>query len=396
MSLSHLQPQSPDPLLSLIGDVRRDPRRGKIDLSVGVYRDESGCTPVMAAVKQAERLLLEGQESKSYLGPEGDEAFVAHVADLLLGTDNRSHVRGIQTPGGTAALRLAADLLALGDGSRRIWVGLPTWSNHLPILAAAGLDIRTFDAYDTVTQSLRVEATLAALNEARPGDAVLLQACCHNPTGMDPDAATWTAITDILVQRNLLPLLDIAYQGLGDGLDEDAWALRVIVEAVPEAIIAYSCNKNFGLYRDRVGALFVTGPSDAAVECAIGNAKTIARTSYSMPPDHGAAVVRLILGDQALTAMWRDELNAMRARLLAIRQALADAGMAGTLDLTTVAQQKGMFSLLPLGRDLIDRLRMEHAIYMAPNGRVNLAGLPMAGVGQFVDALRAVARHKAA
>jgi aromatic-amino-acid transaminase len=225
---------------------------------------------------------------------------------------------------------------------------------------------------------------------------VLLQACCHNPTGMDPDAATWTAITDILVQRNLLPLLDIAYQGLGDGLDEDARALRVIVEAVPEAIIAYSCNKNFGLYRDRVGALFVTGPSDAAVECAIGNAKTIARTSYSMPPDHGAAVVRLILGDQALTAMWRDELNAMRARLLAIRQALADAGMAGTLDLTTVAQQKGMFSLLPLGRDLIDRLRMEHAIYMAPNGRVNLAGLPMAGVGQFVDALRAVARHKAA
>lgn len=391
MSFSHLEVQSPDPLLALIGEVRKDPRPVKIDLSVGVYRDEDGRTPVMAAVKQAERTLWVEQDSKSYLGPEGDEGFVAHLIPMVFGEQHGASVRGVQTPGGTGALRLAADLLAIG-GKRRIWVGTPTWTNHMPVFAAAGLEVRTFTQFDVATQMLMPEAILAALTEAEAGDAVLLQACCHNPTGADPDGETWAHIVTTLAQRGLLPLIDAAYHGLGDGLEEDMAPLRSIVNAVPEALVAYSCNKNFGLYRDRVGALFATAQVPSRAELILNNAKTVARASYSMPPDHGAAVVRLILSDPALTALWREELGTMRARLGAVRSAVA--GAAPWLE--PVGRQKGMFSLLPIPRAMIDRLKAEHAIYMAPSGRINLAGMPLAMVDRFTGALAQVVQQKVA
>jgi len=390
LSLAQLPFQSPDPLLALIGEIGRDPRREKIDLSVGVYRDEAGRTPVMKAVKQAERLLIEQQGSKSYLGPEGDEEFVARLAPILFGSRAPAHARGLQTPGGTGALRLAADLLALRTDSRRIWLALPAWPNHLPVLAAAGLDVRTFEPFDPFSQTLRIDAMWDVLEEARPGDAVLLQGCCHNPTGVDPSAEAWAALASFLAERRLLPLIDVAYQGFGDGLEQDALALRQIVAAVPEAIIAYSCNKNFGLYRDRVGAMFVVAETAAGADRAMSNARTIARTSYSMPPDHGAAAVRLILSDPALSALWEEELDAMRARLQAVRRAVARHGSAGPLRLDPIGRQKGMFSLLPLPPDSIERLKRDHAIYVAPNGRINLAGMPLAEVGRLVEALAGV------
>lgn len=389
VTLACLKAQAADPLLALIGAVARDPRPNKIDLTVGVYRDEDGRTPVLASVKEAERRLLVEQSSKSYLGSQGDGAFVEALLPLIFGAGTGAAVSGIQTPGGTGALRAAADVLALGDRPRTLWLGVPTWGNHPAIARAAGVAVRTFAPIDFGTQTFRLDAALEALSLAEPGDVLLLQACCHNPTGIDPKPEDWQALAAFAAQRGLVPLLDMAYQGLGDGLEADAALVRHFAAHVPEMLLAYSCNKNFALYRDRVGAMFVVA-ADAGVRArTISNALALVRTSWSMPPDHGAAVVRTILHDRALTAQWHGELERMRGRIHRVRAAVAAHGRAGPLPLEAIARQKGMFSVLPLQPETIERLRREHGIYMAPDGRINLAGLSLAAVDRLIAALDA-------
>jgi aromatic-amino-acid transaminase len=403
MTFGDLTLLMPDPLLALTGRFRADPRARKLDLGVGVYRDAAGNTPVFAAVKAAEQRLAAGQTTKSYLGCEGDSEFVALLGAAVFGgaasgraASGRPPMAGLQTVGGTGALRLAADLLAQTRPGRRIWVGLPTWQNHLPIFAAAGLEVVSVDLFDAATQRHRPEALLEALNLAVPGDAVLLHGCCHNPTGIDPAPGFWDEVAAVCAARGLIPLVDMAYQGLGDGWSEDGAGLCQLAAAVPGLLVAYSCDKNFGLYRERVGALFAAGANAGETRMLLSHLVALARASYSMPPDHGAAVVRCILEDAALTDAWRSELGTMRARLRALRGALARQGRIGGIDLGAVADGRGMFAMLPLSVAQIDLLQAEHAIYVAPSGRINIAGLHEAQLTHMVDALGAVQRRHAA
>ncbi|RZZ82632.1 amino acid aminotransferase [Pseudoxanthomonas winnipegensis] len=393
MPLDSLTQQPADGLLALMSLYAADPRRTKLDLGVGVYRTEAGVTPVMVAVKQAEQRLVAIQTSKSYLGPEGDVAFVHALKPVVFGdaltAELGARLTGLQTVGGTGALRLAADLIASASPGHRLWLGTPSWPNHAPVFAGGGLQVRTYRQFDAATQRFDLDATLEALGQAHEGDVVLLHGCCHNPTGADPSAAQWDRIIEVLLQRGLVPLIDMAYQGLGQDLDGDAWALRRIASRVPQALVAYSCDKNFGLYRERVGALYVVAARAAGAEAALSHLAAHARASYSMPADHGAAVVRTILADAVLRAQWSDELRGMAARVASIRQGLSALGRIGPVDLTSLARQRGLFALLPLAPAAIERLRVKHGVYMAGNGRINIAGLAQSAVGQFGDALRA-------
>lgn len=387
--MSFFQPlaqQPADALLALIGMFRNDPRPGKIDLGVGVFRDDAGHTPVMRSVKAAERKLWESQDSKSYLGPEGNVAFARHMARLALGdVELGGRLTGVQTPGGTGALRLGAELIAASRPGVTVWVGTPTWPNHPPILAAAGLKAQTYKHFDPASQTLTFDTVMDALNRAQPGDVALLHGCCHNPTGADFSLEQWRAIADTLSTRGILPFLDLAYQGLGLGMEQDAAGVRMVMDACPEAVLAYSCDKNFGVYRDRVGALFVQTGSAADTDRVGSNMLALARANWSMPPDHGGAVIATLMDDAALVADWTLELDNMRDRLLGIRAALAaHGGVLGRVD-----QQRGMFSLLPLSPDVVKRLREEHAVYMAGSGRINIAGLSVETAGRFAAALNA-------
>lgn len=380
-------PQQPaDALLALIGLYRDDPRAHKLDLGVGVYRDEAGRTPVMAALKQAEKRLWESQDSKSYLGPEGNAAFTRHMRALAFGAgDFGGRITGVQTPGGTGALRLAAELLAAAKPGARVFVGTPTWPNHPPLLAAARLTTQTYTHFDVATQRLCFDEMMAALGTAQAGDVALLHGCCHNPTGADLDADQWAALADLLTNRGIVPLLDLAYQGLGHGMDADAAGVRLVLDKVPEALIAYSCDKNFGVYRERVGALFALTAKAADADRVNSNLLSLARANWSMPPDHGAAAIALLMEDPDLVAQWRVELDGMRDRLRAVRDTLAAHGGA----LAHVAEQNGMFSQLPLSPPVIARLRAEHGIYMAGSGRINIAGLTVETAGRFAQAIAA-------
>ncbi|MFB0872629.1 MULTISPECIES: amino acid aminotransferase [unclassified Sphingobium] len=379
--------QPADALLALIGAFRSDPRAGKIDVGVGVYRDLAGHTPVLRAVKEAERRLLEQQQSKAYLGPEGDIGYFEALKPIIFG-DRAFDARlsGLQTPGGTGALRVAAELLARGRPGARIWVGNPTWPNHLPILKAAGLKIAAYDHYDVTSQRLTIDQTLDALKGAAPGDVALLHGCCHNPTGADFTVDQWRAIATLLRDRGVLPLIDLAYQGLGEGLDEDAAGARQTLEIVGEGLVAYSCDKNFGLYRERVGALYTVAKSPEQARIIQSNLLALTRANWSMPPDHGAAIVRVILEDPDLSADWRAELAEMRERIQQIRHLLANADPA----LAPLATQQGMFSTLPLSAEEVARLRDQHGIYMPASGRINIAGLTPETVPPFVAALAAL------
>lgn len=393
MRFRNLTRQPGDPLLRIIGQHAADPRPAKIDLGVGVFRDETGATPVMTAVKAAEARLLAGQSTKSYLGPEGDVGFVRALTSLVIGdTVAADRVVGLQTPGGTGALRLAAELLTKANVAR-IWIGSPSWANHAPLFRQAGVEPAMIPCFDLISQTFDLEGFLTGLKDGAAGDAVLLHGCCHNPIGIDPDPAGWAAIAASVAEHGLLPVVDLAYQGLGDGFDVDAMGARAVLAAVPEALLAYSCDKNFGLYRERTGALFAVSPDGDMGEVVLSNLLALARANWSMPPDHGAAIVRLILEDEALTAEWREELEAMRRRLETLRAALAAGGRIGTIDLAAVAHGKGMFATLPLSPTQVEWLRDRHAIYMAGSGRINIAGFNMAAVQAFHDALRDMAEN---
>ncbi|BCW87623.1 Aromatic-amino-acid aminotransferase [Alphaproteobacteria bacterium SO-S41] len=380
-----LAPQAPDALLSLIGLYRDDARATKLDLGVGVYRDATGATPVLRAVKAAEARLLTTQATKSYLGPEGDIGFVAGLQPIIFGAGATTPVFGVQTPGGTGALRLAADLIAAAKPGARIFMGTPTWPNHPQIFDVTGLTTVAYRYFDPATQAVRFDEMMSMLATGGAGDAVLLQACCHNPTGADLTLDQWRAVAEIVAARGLLPLIDLAYQGLGLGLEGDAAGMRLVLEAAPDALIAYSCDKNFGLYRERTGALYAMSDNAARLELAASNIKALARANWSMPPDHGAAVVRIILEDAALAADWRAELEEMRLRIVAVRQALVVAAPS----LSALGHQHGMFAQLPVTPAQVATLREQHAVYMAGSGRINLAGLTPATIPAFATAYAA-------
>ncbi|WKL56939.1 amino acid aminotransferase [Asticcacaulis sp. ZE23SCel15] len=371
-----LKDQPADGLLALIGMYRNDPRTSKIDLGVGVYRNADGATPVMAAVKAAEQRLLTEQTSKSYLGPEGDPVYVELLKPLAFGEPLAASKRliGVQTPGGTGALKLIAELLKL-TGSR-VFVGTPTWPNHGPIFKSAGVEVIEHPFFDKATQTVLFDEMMAALKAARAGDAVLLHGCCHNPAGAEFTEAQWQILSDFIVERGLLPIIDLAYQGLGNGLEDDAKATRTLLAAVPNALIAYSCDKNFGLYRERVGAIYALAETEALAQRVLGNILVIARTHWSMPPDHGGAIVRNILQDAELTQIWKDELAETQGRLVELRMLLAAAHPR----LAPMAAQTGMFSLLPLSPDQVTALREDNGIYMAGSGRINIAGLTIENI----------------
>lgn len=393
MTLDRLSPQAPDALLALIRLYGADPRADKIDLGVGVYRTEEGDTPVFAAIKAAEQRLVDTQTSKSYLGPEGDMGFTAAIMPYIFGAADPSmggRINGMQTPGGTGAVRLAL-ALAQKAGVKRVHMGVPSWPNHAQILADLGMELLAFPhARHDGTADL--DAVLDAIDNAGDDEAVLIHGCCHNPTGIDYTADDWAAIADAFASSGTFPIIDSAYQGLGHGLEEDAAGMRTVLAAVPEAFIAYSCDKNFGQYRDRVGAFYILGQDSGALDVPFSNANALARACWSMPPDHGGAAVRIILEDAAMTAAWLAELDSMRARMRQVRDALAAAVTAGRIDLTPLGTQNGLFAMLPVTAGEVATLREDHAIYMAASGRINIAGLTTANLPKFIAALAAVAQ----
>lgn len=376
-----------DPLLALIDAHRSDTRPGKIDLGVGVYRDEAGATPIMSAVRQAERVLLETRSTKSYLGVEGDPVYVDRLWQLLsVRSADRLPYSGLQTPGGSGALRLAADLVAQTPG-RRIWLGLPSWPNHAAIFEAAGLEVRTFPFFDARNQRMHFDRMVEALEHAQAGDAVLVHAGCHNPTGAVLSADEWRRLIHLIADRGLLPLVDLAYQGFGKGIVEDCESLRAILPNVPEALLAVSSSKSFSLYRERTGALFAISRSATGLRKAASNLAAHARTNYSMPPDHGAAIVRTILEDPELTRDWAEELSTMRDRLNTLRWALASALSPRWPALRAIASQEGMFSMLPVSPETVASLRRDHGIYLPASGRINILGLTKDSIPHFVERL---------
>lgn len=390
--LERLSAAAPDALLALIKLHAADARSDKIDLGVGVYRTGQGDTPVFGAIKAAEARLVAEQDSKSYLGPEGDMGFVEALMPYVFGAGDPTmggRIEGMQTPGGTGAVRLAL-ALAKAAGVTRVHIGVPSWPNHAQILADLDLEVAPFD-HACADGTANLEGVLAAIDRAGEGEAVILHGCCHNPTGIDYTGEQWEQIAGSFAGGKALPIIDVAYQGLGQGMDEDAAGLRTVLAAVPEALVAYSCDKNFGLYRDRVGAFYVMADAGSRLPAIMSNAAALARANWSMPPDHGAAAVRLVLRDEGLTAMWLDEIETMRTRMRQVREKLAAAGQVGSVDLTPLGTQNGLFSVLPLDTDQVAAMRADHGVYMAGSGRINVAGLTQGNIDTFIGALRDVA-----
>ena len=386
--LTNLQQQPADALLALIKLHNQDPRADKIDLGVGVYRTGQGDTPVFGAVKEAERRLVASQDSKAYLGPEGDMGFVEALMPYIFGKDNPNmdgRIEGMQTPGGTGSLRLALAMVKKAQ-VQTMWMGVPSWPNHAQICADLGLPMKTFE-HSTADGSANMDALRGAIAEAAEGDCFLLHGCCHNPTGIDYANEQWDDIARLIADKKLLPLLDLAYQGLGAGMEEDAYGVRQVVAAVPEAIVAYSCDKNFGLYRDRTGALYVIMADPTQLPLAMSNGHALARANWSQPPDHGAAAARIVMEDAELTRQWLAELDMMRDRMRQVRERLAAAGKVGGVDLTPIGQQHGLFSIIPFTADQVQAMRARHGIYFAGSGRINVAGLTMANIDQFIAAV---------
>lgn len=392
-----LQALPEDPILGLMAAFRADPAALKIDLGVGVYKDEHGRTPVLRAVKAAEQAVLAEQQTKTYTGPGGNEQFNTLMTELILGSKHPAlttgRVRALQAPGGCGALRLGAELLTVNGARPTVHVSDPTWANHVPLLSGAGLKLERYPYFDSRTGTVRFDAMLERLSSLPAGDVVLLHGCCHNPTGADLSLDQWRKVADVLLQRRLVPYVDIAYQGLGEGISEDAEGARLIAATVPEALIAVSCSKNFGLYRERVGALMVLASTDTQANAAVSHLRKIARGIYSMPPDHGAAIVARILSDTKLSEDWRNELNAMRERMLTLRRTLS-AALARTCTAemaSAVEKQRGMFSMLPLTPEAVDTLRQQHHIYMTRDGRINIAGVGLESIDYIAKAIGSVA-----
>jgi aspartate/tyrosine/aromatic aminotransferase len=390
---SDLQPAPADPILGLMARFREDARIDKLDLGVGVYRDASGKTPVMRAVRAAEQLRLAEEDTKTYQGMLGDVAFGTELQALsfgMLAPSLGERLATVHTPGGTAALRVAADLVKAARPQARVWLADPSWDNHAPLFRAAGLEVATYPYLDAARATLREDALLAALDTVAAGDVVLFQASCHNPAGIDIGAALWTNIAETANRRGFVPLVDMAYQGLGDGLDEDAGGLRTLAARVPELLLTASCSKNFGLYRERTGAVSLLAATPAHTRAALSVLLRGIRANYSMPPAHGAAIVARVLARPELRADWLAELDAMRAYLGRMREDLAAAIEAEGDDPGSLRQRHGMFAIMALPEGGAERLRQQHGIYLLDSGRINLAGLGHDGAARLARALHAL------
>ena len=370
-----------DPILGLMVAFHQDSNPNKIDLGVGVYKTEQGYTPVLESVKQAERDIWEREQTKLYIGPAGAPEFTNAIQSLLLGNnhpalaDNR--VATVQTPGGSGALRVAAELAKKGNPNATIWVSDPTWGNHIPLLSDTSLQIKTYPYYDAVSHGVNFDGMMQALTQANAGDLVLLHGCCHNPSGADLSQQQWQAVTQLALEKGFTPFIDIAYQGFGAGIEEDAYGVRLMAEQLPELLIASSCSKNFGIYRERVGSVLVVSKNTAQAEACASQLARIVRGIYSMPPSHGAAVVAHILQHDALRQHWLGELDTMRDRIFALRGQLLEQLRAkgASNDFSFITQQSGMFSFLDISPEQVQRLRGEFSIYMTGDSRINVAGV---------------------
>lgn len=384
-----LKQQPQDKILALIQMYKDDPRPGKIDLGVGVYKDANGHTPIMRAVKAAEHRLWETETTKTYTGLAGDPAFNTAMANLILGDGfDLSRTASVATPGGTGAIRQALELIRMAAPGATVWISDPTWPNHPSIIRYLGMPLAEYRYFDGVAGAVDIAGMLDDLGRVAAGDVVLLHGCCHNPTGANLNAIEWQAVADVIAARGAIPLIDLAYQGFGDGLEQDAVATRMIAARFPEVLIAASCSKNFGIYRERTGVLIALGGDLAIVQ---GNLAFLNRQNYSFPPDHGARLVTMVLADAELSADWKAELEEVRANMLGLRTALADALRSETRSdgFGFVASHRGMFSRLGLTGEQVEWLRVEHAIYMVGDSRVNIAGL---NVGSVPVLARAVAQ----
>ncbi len=391
--LEHLDRLSPDPILGLMAAFRADSDPRKVDLGVGVYRDDAGETPVMRAVRDAERELVAKQTTKTYVAAVGNAGFNEAMERLVLGQGHTAlgsgRLRTIQAPGGCGALRLGAELIRAAAPDAVVHVSTPTWANHVPLLSNCGLRLERYPYFDPATGGVAFDAMLGALDRLPPRSVVLLHASCHNPTGADLEDGQWRELLALVRRRSLLPFIDIAYQGLGRGVAEDAYGPRLFCSELPEVLVAVSCSKNFGLYRERTGALHSLSATPAAADAVISQLMRIARGLYSMPPDHGAAIVHGILTDERLRTSWAEELDAMRSRIQQLRAAAVQrlAVTCPRKDFGYIVRQRGMFSYLGVDTKAVHELRERHHVYMMDDSRINICGLRPDNIGYFAEAL---------
>ncbi|MCV6612819.1 MAG: aspartate/tyrosine/aromatic aminotransferase [Amphritea sp.] len=391
-----LQALPQDPILGLMLKFRDDTNPDKLDLGVGVYKDEQGNTPIMAAVHAAEAQLLTSETTKTYIGPAGSELFNQRSRELVFGSDRSvikdNRIASAQTPGGCGALRMAAEFIRGCSTDSKVWVSTPTWANHIPLLGGAGVPLKEYPYYDYDQKSIQFDAMMATLEQATKGDYLLLHGCCHNPSGADLNRDQWQAVAELCSRKGIIPFIDMAYQGLGNGIDEDAHGVRLLADTVPEMLVATSCSKNFGLYRERTGTLFVVAGN--AQQAAIAGSQLFnkIRGHYSMPPSHGAAIVETILSDNALTQQWQDELQVMRERIQWLRDTLVERITAAGVerDFNFIRQQYGMFSFLGITAEQVAQLQQDYSIYMVDSSRMNVAGLNTDRMDYFVSALAEV------
>jgi aspartate aminotransferase len=382
-----------DPILGLSAAFKQDTNPNKIDLGVGVYKDEQGNTPIVSAVAKAARQLIETETSKTYITPQGVQGFIDHMLNLILGASSpaliANRVAAVQAPGGCGALRILSELLTRVDKELTVWVSDPTWANHIPLIGNAGLEIKTYPYYDAKTASITFDKMIDSLKSIPKGDVVLFHGCCHNPTGGDLTQSQWRDVLEVTEQQGFLPFFDIAYQGFGDGIDEDAYAVRLFAERLPEIIIAASCSKNFGLYRERVGLAAIITESSALKNIAQSQIQNVARGIYSMPPSYGGALVNIVLSDAALKQEWIDEVDAMRDRMQSLRNMLVTSleGKGASKDFSFVNEQKGMFSYLCISPEQVRQMRANHSVYFVDSSRVNIAGINQNNVEALADAL---------
>ncbi len=384
-----------DKIFVLMAEYAADPRTDKIDLGVGVYKDEKNVTPIMSAVKKAEQRIHDGAKTKTYMGVVGNKGFSAGVVKLVFaGTIDESRIRTVNGPGGTGALSILMNVLARARKGGKLWISDPSWPNHWPMAELVGLKPHYYPYFDAKTRGVDFDAMLKALDGLGPDDSVLLHACCHNPTGADLTPAQWDRVAASLKKTGAFPLIDLAYLGFGNGLEEDAYGVRKVVESVPEALVAFSASKNFGLYRERAGVAIAIARDSASADIVSSQMQNVIRATISQPPDHGAEIVRVILEDPELTADWKAELEQMRSRMIRLRGKLADAirARSNATDYDFIAAHRGMFSLLGLPEDVVEKLKLEDGVYMINDSRINVAGIPEDRVGELADALLGATR----
>ena len=385
----------PDSILGLAAACRADPNPDKVDLTLGVYMDETGLCPVFEAVQQAQQELVSEEQTKVYMPPQGDPDYLAGIRSLVLGEVGMASLgdrsSAVQTPGGCGAVRLGAEVLHAAAPTATVWVSDPTWPVHIPLMGSVGLQFKTYRYYSSEMKGLDFDAMISDLQDARSGDVVLLHGCCHNPSGVDPTKEQWATLAELLAERQLLPMIDFAYQGMGAGLDEDAAGIRMVLERVPEMIIAVSSSKNIGLYRERAGAVVFVGGDARAAEAMASQAVSAARRVYSMPPAHGALLAGRVLSSPALRSSWQKELGQICERINGLRGQFQDALTTATgQDFGFIGTEHGMFSFLGLSVEQAQRLREEQSVYMLDSSRINIAGLNANNLGRVVEAVAAV------